>query len=196
MSTHRLRVLLEISLTLALAVVLGTLKLWQMPQGGSVSLGMLPIFVLALRRGPLVGTAAGALSGVLALIVEPPFIVHPIQFLLDYPLASAAVGLAGVTASVWHRSVTKSKGTGGRYASVVRGLYMAVIPGIALGSILRYVLHVISGVVYFAEYAEGQPVLAYSAAYNSYVLVSAVLCAVAACLIMPTLERVVRSHEE
>jgi len=185
MSKRQLVVFVEISLTLALAVVLGSLKIWQMPQGGSVSLGMLPVIVLAVRRGPWVGLAAGALAGLLGLIVEPPYVVHPVQFMLDYPLAFAGVGLAGVFAPLW-RSLADKRAWG-------RGIAMAIVPGILLGSAVRYAFHVVSGVVYFASFAEGKPVLAYSLAYNSFVLVSAALCLAAAVLIMPALERVVPS---
>lgn len=188
MSKRQLVVLVEISLTLALAVVLGTLKVWQMPQGGSISLGMLPVFILALRRGPWVGIAAGALAGLLGLIVEPPYVVHPVQFLLDYPLAFAAVGLAGVFARVW--------GTAALKRAWGRGIALAIVPGVLLGSLVRYAMHVTSGVIYFASFAEGQPVLTYSAIYNSFVLISAALCVAAAIVIMPVLERVVPSAKE
>jgi thiamine transporter len=188
MSKRQLVVLVEISLTLALAVVLGTLKLWQMPQGGSISLGMLPVFILALRRGPWVGVAAGALAGLLGLIIEPPYVVHPVQFLLDYPFAFAAVGLAGAFAGAW--SSAALRGAWGR------GIALAIVPGVLVGSLVRYAMHVTSGVIYFASFAEGQPVFTYSAIYNSFVLISAALCVAAAFVIMPVLERVVPSAKE
>ncbi|KAF0208059.1 MAG: proton-coupled thiamine transporter [Actinobacteria bacterium] len=188
MSKRQLVVFVEIALTLALGVVLGSLKIWQMPQGGSISLGMLPVLVLALRRGPLVGVAAGALGGLLGLIVEPPFIVHPVQFILDYPVAFAAVGLAGLFSASWRSSA--------RTQAWSRGIALAVIPGVATGALLRYAAHVVSGIVYFADYAQGQPVILYSAIYNSYVLVSALLCMGAAILVLPALERVVPSENE
>lgn len=188
MLKRQLVVIVEIALTLALAVVLGSLKIWQMPQGGSVSLGMLPVFVLALRRGVGVGVVTGALAGLLGLIIEPPFIVHPVQFLLDYPFAFAGVGLAGAFSSLWATSALRR--------AWGRGVALAIIPGIAVGALVRYALHVVSGIVYFAEYAKGQPVVLYSAVYNSYVLISAVLCAAAAILVLPALERVVPSAKE
>jgi thiamine transporter len=163
----RTRLVVEAGLVIALAVVLNALTLWQMPQGGSVSLVMLPILVYALRRGVWPGLAAGALYGVVDALLKP-FVVHPAQFFLDYPLAYGLVGLAGVFSAVWTRDAAA-----GRFG---HGTVAAVVPGILLGTFARYAAHVVSGVVYFSEYAGDSPVLAYSLAYNSFVLVSAIGC--------------------
>ncbi|TDB39897.1 MAG: energy-coupled thiamine transporter ThiT [Actinobacteria bacterium] len=183
MSHRRIVIMAEIALTLALAYVLGWLKLWQMPQGGDVSLAMLPLLVLALRRGLPVGVWAGLLYGVLDLMHPPLYIVHWVQFFLDYPLAFMAVGLAGAFAPALGRAA--SRGEWGR------ALGTAVIPGIILGSLGRFLLHLVSGAIFFGDYAEGQPVWVYSAGYNSFVFVSALLCAVGAAIVVPVLQRVV-----
>ena len=69
-----------------------------MPQGGSFGLEMLPILFIAVRRGVLPGLVAGALFGLLQLagVAGTPYIYHPVQALLDYPLAFGALGLAGL----------------------------------------------------------------------------------------------------
>lgn len=182
MSSSRVRVLAESGLSIALCVVLGLLSIWQMPQGGSVSLVMLPLFVLSLRRGLLVGAAAGSLYGVVDFMLKPYF-VHPVQLLLDYPVAFAACGLAGLLATSWRQSAGSGR--------IAEGLWRAVLPGIALGSMARYVAHVLSGLVFFSSYAveAGQAPLIYSAAYNSFVLVSAVACAALASAVLPALIR-------
>ena len=45
------RMMAELGVAVALAVVLNFLKLWRMPQGTSVSLEMLPILIIAFRWG-------------------------------------------------------------------------------------------------------------------------------------------------
>ncbi len=183
--SERVRLIAEIGLSIALAVVLGMMKVWQMPQGGEISLAMLPLLVLSFRRGILPGLLAGALYGVLDAQLNP-FVVHWVQYILDYPLAYAVVGLAGVTASQLRSSVGRS----GRTVALIAG-------GTALGAIARYAAHVVSGAVFFGEYAPaGQPVVLYSAGYNSFVLVSAVACAAAAIAIVPVLSRVVPVRKE
>lgn len=182
MKVSSVRLVSEIGLTVALSAVLGLLTVWQMPQGGSVSLVMVPLFVLALLRGPWVGMSAGALYGVVDFMLKPYFF-HPAQVLLDYPVAFAACGLAGVFAARYAALAGAQ-----RWGSATRA---ALVPGIALGAAGRYLAHVLSGLVFFSSYAveAGQAPLVYSLAYNSFVLVSAVASAVIAAAVVPALVR-------
>lgn len=182
MTVSRTRLGVEIGLTVALAAVLGLIAPWQMPQGGSVSFSMLPIFVLALVRGPAIGITAGALYGVMDFLLKPYFF-HPVQVLLDYPIAYAACGLAGILAARW--ATLHAEGRTGS------GLWTAVVPGIALGAFARYVAHVLSGLVFFSSYAveAGQAPLVYSLAYNSFVLVSGAACVLVTFAVLPPLQR-------
>ena len=171
-SSNRAGLIAEAGLVIALAVVLNALTVVQMPQGGSVSLVMLPLFVFALRRGVGLGLAVGAAYGVIDAIIKP-YVVHWAQFILDYPVAFAAVGLAGLFSTAF----VSARGD----ARFVRGAMLVVVPGILLGTVARYAVHVVSGVIYFSEYApEGTPVVWYSLAYNAFVLVSGALCLLAA----------------
>ncbi len=143
------RVLTEAALAIALAFVLGLIKVFQMPFGGSISLEMIPLILLALRQGPVVGIVTGAAYGLLNLAVAP-VVVHPVQVLFDYPLAFGALGLAGF------------------FRPTVRG---AVI-GATVAVLARFVCHFASGVVFFASYApEGWNPYLYSGAYNAAYLV-------------------------
>lgn len=179
----RIRVLVEIALTVALAAVLNVVKVWRMPEGGAVSLEMLPLLVLALRRGVGPGVIAGALYGVVELMFDA-YVVHWLQFLLDYPVAYGLVGLAGIGSASWRRaSVTASR---------TKAILIA-IAWIAVGGWGRFVAHWVSGVVFFAQYApKGTPVALYSTIYNaSYLVPSLALVAAAAMLVLPALERAV-----
>lgn len=182
MKVSRVRLVSEIGLTVALSAVLGLLTVWQMPQGGSVSFVMLPLFVLALLRGPLVGISAGALYGIVDLMLKP-YLFHPAQVLLDYPVAFAACGLAGVFAARYGALAGQQ-----RWGSAT---WSALVPAIALGAAGRYLAHVLSGVVFFSSYAveAGQAPLIYSLAYNSFVLVSAAGSAMIAAAVLPALVR-------
>lgn len=182
MPVSRVRTGVEIGLTIALAAVLSFLTVWQMPQGGSVSFVMLPLFVLALLRGPLVGITAGALYGVVDLLLKP-YVFHPVQVALDYPLAYAACGLAGLFAARWAAAAADGR--------VGAGLWRSALPGVGVAALARYAAHVVSGLVFFSSYAveAGQAPLIYSAAYNSFVLVSALACAVVLFALLPPLQR-------
>jgi thiamine transporter len=149
------RVLTEAAIAIALAFVLGLIKLFQMPMGGSISLEMIPLILLALRQGPLVGIVAGAAYGLLDLAIEP-FAVHPVQVIFDYPLAFGALGLAGF------------------FHPTVRG----AIVGTVVAVLTRFLCHFVSGVIFFASYApEGWNVYLYSAAYNAAYLIPSLIVA-------------------
>ena len=126
---------------------------FSLPQGGSINIGMVPIFWLAYRRGPRIGIFAGAVFGVVDLAIEP-FVVNPFQFILDYPLAFGLLGVAGF-------------------------FQKAPVAGVVVGATSRFISHFVSGVVYFSNYAGGENPLVYSAIYNgSYMLPSLIICAI------------------
>ncbi len=150
------RVLAEIIMLVALAGALSLIShsFFRLPQGGSINIGMVPIFWLAFRRGAIVGIFSGALFGIVDLAIDP-FVVHPVQLILDYPLPFAALGLAGFFKKYF-------------------------IAGIAVGITGRFLSHFVSGVVYFSDYApeEVSPII-YSAVYNAtYLIPSAIICAI------------------
>lgn len=183
MTASRTRVLAEAGLTIALAYVLGRFMLFKLPFGGSVSLDMLPILVFALRRGAVPGVVTGALYGLLNYTIDPVGIVHWIQFVLDYAVAYGLVGLAGLGTRSWRRRANAAP----RSALVIAG------GSAALAMVARFGAHFASGIVFFGSYAPaGQPVALYSLIYNAtYMGPSAILCLVAALVILPVLERAV-----
>lgn len=189
MRNERVRLIVEISLCVALSAVLSLVARFAPPiaiAGGTVSLSMVPIFVLSLRRGLVPGMIAGALFGCVDLLIEP-FIVHPAQVALDYPIAFAFLGLSGLGVVIWHTQVAQGR--------LARGAII-VLPYIVLGAGGRFAAHWLSGVIFFAANAPaGQPVWLYSLVYNaSYLLPSLVICAAATVAVLPVLERAVPSQ--
>ncbi|MDH5770311.1 MAG: energy-coupled thiamine transporter ThiT, partial [Candidatus Bathyarchaeota archaeon] len=78
------KIMAEIAVFVALASVLSYIKIFSLPQGGSVTLAsMVPILWLALRRGPKVGLFAATVYGVVQLALGPEGIYYPAQVLLD-----------------------------------------------------------------------------------------------------------------
>lgn len=187
MRSQRIRLLVEIALTVALSAVLSMLAV-RLPinfAGGTISLSMVPILVLALRRGAFPGVIAGVLFGCVDYLIEPYF-VAPVQVLLDYPLAFGAVGLAGLGSGVFRRAYEASPSRAALWA----------IPFIALGGTGRFAAAWVSGVVFFGQNApEGQPVWLYSLIYNlSYIVPSIVLCIAVALVVLPAVELAVPTN--
>lgn len=150
--------LAEIGIAIALAAVLGQIRLFVMPQGGSVSLELLPIIFIAVRRGVVPALVTGLLYGLLQLVLPGAFVYHPVQAAFDYPLAFMSLAVAGfVVVTGW------------------RSLFLAVF--LAVGA--RLVFHFLSGLIFFAEYAPSwEAPWLYALTYNLlYLLPEAILTA-------------------
>ena len=150
--TDRVRIITETIVMVALAGALYLIKIFTLPQGGSVTLGsMVPIFLLALRRGPRIGIIGGVAFGLVALIEDVysgvEVIFYPAQVILDYPLAFGLLGLAGFFQKI-------------------------PILGVGIGIAARFCSHFVSGVLFFASYAPaGVSPFVYSAVYNGGFLI-------------------------
>ena len=159
------------AICMALSCVLSLVRLWKMPQGGSVTAAsMLPMMLFAYLYGVGPGLTLGALYGVMQFLLEPWMLNVP-QVLLDYPIAFGMVGLAGLMR---------------RHHNVRLGLSV----GVVAASIGRFVAAVASGVVFFAEYAEGTGLspMVYSIVYNgTYMGPECIICVVVALLVGPQL---------
>lgn len=154
------RMLANAAICMALSFILSYIRLFKLPQGGSVTLAsLLPIVAFAYSYGAAPGLVVGIAYGFLQMI-QDPWIVGAVQALLDYPLAFGCIALAGI-----------AKKLPEKYGWLV---------GILLAGVGRFVCHTLSGVVFFAEYAEGtglSPIM-YSVSYNSFVFVDLAICAV------------------
>ena len=152
------RTLAFAGVSVAMSFALSYIKMWEMPQGGSITLAsMLPIMIFAYVYGAKKGLLVGFVYGLLQA-VQDPYVIHPAQFLLDYPIAFGLVGMTGILRNV-------------KFCEKLPQVKFAVSS--AIGAILRFVSHVLSGVFAFGAYAADKniPPLPYSLAYNSFVFI-------------------------
>lgn len=173
--------LVEIAVFSALAYLLDLFsgflfsRIW--PQGGSVSIAMVPVFLMAFRWGIKGGILTGFLFGLLQFILGMSQIYHPIQGILDYLVAFALLGAAGLFAAQVKENMQKGN----------RKKWIAfIVVGTFIGSVLRFITHFISGWVFFGSYAPpGQPAALYSFIYNgTYMLPSMILSAIIVILVI------------
>lgn len=143
------------SVAMALAVVTSFIKFVNLPYGGSATLfSMFFICLIGYLYGTKIGLLTGVAYGFLQLIIDPS-VYHPVQLLLDYPVAFGCLGLAGV--------FSKSRN--------------GLIKGYILGVIGRYIVHAISGYIFFIQWfpAETNPIV-YTITYNaSYIVPEALV---------------------
>lgn len=147
------------AMAIALATVIATvIKLPSLPNGGSITLfSMLIVCLIGYWYGSATGIIAAIAYGILQFITGP-YVVHPAQVLLDYPLAFGALGLSGF------------------FSRKKNGLIMGYIVGVSS----RLAFHMISGFLFYTAYVDSlQGNLAAiwaSTLYNlSYILPEAVL---------------------
>ncbi|WP_298833301.1 energy-coupled thiamine transporter ThiT [uncultured Planococcus sp.] len=176
MRNKKVLLMMEIAIFAALGFVLDFVS-FRMPQGGSVSLVMIPIVLIAFRRGVGAGVLTGFLVGLLQ-IVSGFISVAPLSFgfvvmqvILDYLLAYGVVGLAGVMRGKYLQHA---------HAKQTGKMLTAVVAGVLLASALRYLVHVITGILFFGMFAEGNVVI-YSVVYNATYMIPVFLLAAFVC---------------
>ncbi len=174
---------------IALSFGLSYVKMYDAPYGGSVTLfSLLPIalysYMFGVRKGVLCGLVYGMLNS-----VQDPWIVNPLQYILDYPLAFTMVGMCG---GLFRKLFDRLKSVPGVerdkvVPDVVRdGIALSL--GILCGVTLRYFCHVVSGAVYFGSYAADYGFgdeWTYSFVYNAlYVFPDGAICVLGAFILM------------
>lgn len=169
------RMLCEGAIMVALALVLNQLKIFRLPNGGSITLEMLPIFFYAVRWGVGPGLLAGFAFGLLQMFIDGAVAWGWQSLLLDYLVAFTPLGLAGL----------------------FKGKDWGIFAGTVLGSVLRFIVHFISGITIYAIVAPTElfnmtftsPWM-YSLAYNgSYMAIDMALCLVVFGLLYKPLKR-------
>lgn len=124
---RRVRALTEGAMLVAAAQVLSLIKLYEFPQGGSVTAAMFPILLYAVRWGTGRGLLAGFVFGFLQLIFDGAYAWGWQSMVLDYLLAFTPLGLAGA----------------------FRGKEWGIFPGTVLGCAARFAVHYFSGVTVY-----------------------------------------------
>lgn len=179
-TNKRLVFLLEAAILAAIAFLLdlATSFIGKMPQGGSISLAMVPVLIMGFRHGLKGGLLTGFLLGLLQTVMGYTTIVHPVQGFLDYFAAFTVVGAGGIFCKHIQNSLHPlDKGR----------LILYVTLAAFLGSFLRFAAHTLAGAVFFAEFAGDQPVLLYSAGYNaSYMIPTFIICTIILVLMLLT----------
>ena len=173
--------LTEGAIMVAIATALSYLKLLELPQGGSICIGMLPIFIYCSRWGWKQSFLVTLAYGALQLLLDGAYAWGPTSMLLDYLVAFTVLGVACF------------------FRKLPGGVYI----GAVVGSLCRFVVHFISGITIYRIY---EPVelfdttftnpYIYSAAYNgSYIVIDLIFCLILLALLQKPLAKLFRSLE-
>lgn len=167
------KTLCEGAVLIAAALVLSYLKIpigaaWG-GFGGSIDFVMIPLILFAVKAGCGWGVAAGLIFGTIKYFFAGGVAANWQSMLLDYSVAYAAVGLAGL----------------------LKGRKYGLITGAVVGCIARFAVHFVSGITIYAEYMEEVFLNItminpwhYSLLYNGTYMLPNTILAIAACVLL------------
>ena len=179
-SHNAVRALAEGAILIAVALVLGQLKPYELPQGGSISLEMLPMFIFITRWGLRNGLIGCFAFGVLQIFLEGAISWGWVSMLLDFIVAFGVMGLGGLfRGKIWPASI--------------------------VAAAARFIVHFISGITVYRITVPTQLFNAtftdpwmYSLAYNgSYMAIDLALCliVIAALSASPVMRRLLKGED-
>lgn len=142
---RNVHIITESGICIALATILSFIEIFHLPYGGGITaVSMLPVCIFAYRRGTVPGIACAFVYGVVQLMLGMTKGVFKGadlyttlgMVIIDYILAFAVLGFSGMLKG-------KCKNTSTELAL-----------GCLVTGCVRYVLHILSGYVFFKGYAE------------------------------------------
>ena len=182
MKNTKTKMLCEAAIFIAMAEILSFIKLYEFPNGGSVTLEMLPIILFAVRYGCGWGAGAGLVYGAITYLIGNKFSIDWTTILCDYFLAFVALGFG---------------------AGLLAKRKWSVFYGTVIGGVMRFIVHYLIGVfvwgVYMPDEFFGMTMTSpwfYSLLYNgSYMVISMALCLVVGALLWKPLGKYIRGED-
>ena len=176
-----LRCLTEGAIFVALSVVLAHIKLFELPQGGAITVEMLPIFIFCARWGFGPGMLGSFVYSVLQLLLDGAYAWGWQSMLGDYIVAFTVLGFAGL------------------FHAQKYGFFT----GTVVGSLARFLVHYLVGVWVWGEYMPetffGMTMTTpwfYSFLYNgSYMVIDMVICLIVGALLSKPMGKYIRGED-
>lgn len=171
-TSKQIRAMTECSIMVALSTVLSLIKIIDMPYGGSVTIAsMLPIVIAVYRHGAIWGIGTALVNSVIQLLLGLNNLSYFTTWqsivaiiLLDYIAAFGVFALSAV------------------FKKIEKRQNYALLYGVLLSSVLRYICHVISGATVWAGLSiPTEAALIYSFSYNATYMLPETIVLVAVC---------------
>ncbi|HDR7656714.1 MULTISPECIES: energy-coupled thiamine transporter ThiT [Bacillus] len=191
MRNTNLQAMIESAILAAFAMTIDILPLsLKLPTGGSISFAMIPIFIIAYRWGFKSAFLGGLIWGLLQIVVGDAYILTPVQAFIEYFIAFAFIGFAGLFYRPIQKALLTSNENNER-KKVIGYIILATF----VGSFARYFCHFIAGIIFFGQYApKGQSAVLYSLIVNGTTMLgSFILCTVLLIFLFLTSPRLFKS---
>ncbi|MEH7220441.1 energy-coupled thiamine transporter ThiT [Bacillus toyonensis] len=209
MRNTNLQAIIESAILAAFAMVIDILPLSiKLPTGGSISFAMIPIFIIAYRWGFKSAFLGGLVWGLLQIVVGDAYILTPVQAFIEYFIAFAFIGFAGLFYRPIQNALLASNANGNEQSNLSshkdkpsskqnqgKKVIGFIIVATFIGSLARYFCHFIAGIIFWGQYApKGQSAVLYSLIVNgSTMLGSFILCTVLLIFLFITSPRLFKS---
>lgn len=141
MNSSGIKIWLEGAIAASFSMALSLIPL-DVGVGFSISIGMIPVVVYSFRRGFFPGIASGFIWGLLHILLGKAYILTVSQGLIEYLLAFACAGFAGLYASKIQELIKDGKTP-----------WLQLLLGVVVGTGVRYIWHFIAGVIFWGEFA-------------------------------------------
>ncbi|UYX51581.1 energy-coupled thiamine transporter ThiT [Bacillus thuringiensis] len=187
MRNTNLQAMIESAILAAFAMIIDILPLsLKLPTGGSISFAMIPIFIIAYRWGFKMAFLGGLIWGLLQIVVGDAIIVTPIQVIIEYFVAFAFIGFAGL----FYKQIQQTLINGERKKTI-----SYIILATFIGSLARYFCHFIAGIIFWGQYApKGQSAFLYSLIFNGSTMIgSYIICTILLIFLFTTSPRLFKS---
>lgn len=172
--------LTECAIMIALSTVLSILKIIDLPYGGSITAAsMLPIVIAVYRHGTAWGFGIAAVSSVIQLLLGLNVLSYAVTWqaavaiiLFDYIIAFSVFALSGI------------------FKNKIKNTATAVLLGILLASVLRFICHTAVGCTVWAGISiPTGAALLYSISYNAtYMIPETIILALAGSYVFSVLD--------
>ncbi|EEL68478.1 thiamine transporter [Bacillus mycoides] len=188
MRNTNLQAMIESAILAAFALVIDILPLSIKisATGGSISFAMIPIFIIAYRWGFKMAFLGGLIWGLLQIVVGDAIIVTPIQVIIEYFVAFAFIGFAGL----FYKQIQQTLINGERKKTI-----SYIVLATFIGSLARYFCHFIAGIIFWGQYApKGQSAFLYSLIFNGSTMIgSYIICTILLIFLFTTSPRLFKS---
>ncbi|MDR0691187.1 MAG: energy-coupled thiamine transporter ThiT [Streptococcaceae bacterium] len=135
---QKLVVYLEVAMVSAVALALSYIPLQLFHAALDLSLGFIPVAILAVRKGVLPAMLAGAICGLLSILTGKAAFLTVVQVLIDYPVAFAFSALVGIFSF---------------QIKIKRQFTFWIFLASFTGALARWFWHFIAGALFWGSYA-------------------------------------------
>ena len=188
-NTSKTRALAECAVLIALGTILAQIKIYEMPNGGSITAAsMVPFVLISLRHGPRWGMLSGFANSLLQMLLGGLWptpagtaTAMALEVVLDYLIPFSVLGLAWFFA--------KPFGENRKMQGILFGTFCVCV--------LRFLAHFLSGIIVWGSITEdGIGAVIYSLTYNgSFMAVETVITIVVIGLLYKSAPKLFKAME-